>query len=403
MEYKEQSGADSNYEASIISRAANTVFVPLRALVSIRAQRACLGTFLFVGTSIVLLGVASVAYWIFYFNYVPQVGLERIVHLQFNDGYPWGVADLGSGLASLQPYDVSVTLQLPRTPSNLAMGNFMVDLSLLSPHSSSGSDTSISSLARSRRPAILTYCSPLVDLAHKFTSMPLYAVGWKKEEEIIRVNMMESVKFARGWRNVPGSLRLEIHSKDHIQVYNAVVAFRAKFMGLRWIMYNWKISSFFIFVTLFWSVSMVCMGISWWFLSMYFKSKAPQGGPIKGNIEDDSDDVDSAEDLDDPHTTPSLSDSQPEFPTLSGKVRRKHFGSVKEEDEELIKQEEMEASINISPLIVEADDEADEVDGAKAGGTTTDSGIGTSFERSSRGIQRRRSRQFSDYNKETSD
>jgi seipin len=69
--------------AKLISEVQNTVFVPLRALVSIRAQRAYLGTFLFVGTSIVLLGVASVAYWIFYFNYVPQVGLERIVHLQF--------------------------------------------------------------------------------------------------------------------------------------------------------------------------------------------------------------------------------------------------------------------------------------------------------------------------------
>lgn len=151
------------------------------------------------------------------------------------------MADLGSGLASSQPYDVSVTLQLPRTPSNLAMGNFMVDLSLLSPHSSSGSDTSVSSLARSRRPAILTYSSPLVDLAHKITSMPLYAVGWKKEEETIRVNMMESVKFARGWRNVPGSLRLEIHNKGHIQVYNAVVAFRAKFMGLRFVFIRYNV------------------------------------------------------------------------------------------------------------------------------------------------------------------
>ena len=30
-----------------------------------------------------LFAAAAVAYWVFYFNYVPQIGLERVVHLQF--------------------------------------------------------------------------------------------------------------------------------------------------------------------------------------------------------------------------------------------------------------------------------------------------------------------------------
>jgi hypothetical protein len=34
-------------------------------------------------TSAILLGVAVVAYILFYFNYIPQIGVERIIHLQY--------------------------------------------------------------------------------------------------------------------------------------------------------------------------------------------------------------------------------------------------------------------------------------------------------------------------------
>jgi seipin len=153
-----------------------------------------------------------------------------------SDGNPWGTAALDAQLVSLQPYDVTVTLQLPRTPSNLAAGNFMLDLALFSRPSSSiltGANTSTSLITQSRRPAILTYASPIVDTAQKVSRMPLYLAGWQREAETLEVSMMESVEFARGWRNLPGSLRLEIQSTEQMQVYSAVVKFRAKFAGLR--------------------------------------------------------------------------------------------------------------------------------------------------------------------------
>lgn len=151
-----------------------------------------------------------------------------------SDGAPWGTATLGSGLASLQQYDVSVSLHLPRTPTNLATGNFMLDLTLLSPHGSTGKPNASEALiANSRRPAILTYASPLVDTARKVSRMPLYLVGLQREEEKLEVQMMEDVEFSRGWRNVPSSLRLEIHSREQMQVYDVRVKFKARFTGLR--------------------------------------------------------------------------------------------------------------------------------------------------------------------------
>lgn len=115
----------------------------------------------------------------------------------------------------------------------------MLDLALLSrPFTSAPQDTntSITTLSHSRRPAILTYASPLVDTASKISFMPFYVLGWHHEAEKLQVPMMERVQFARGSRNIPGSLRLELHSSEIMQVYKAKVMFRARFTGLRYVL-----------------------------------------------------------------------------------------------------------------------------------------------------------------------
>lgn len=126
---------------------------------------------------------------------------------------------------------------MPRTPSNLEVGNFMIDLTLYSPQTSSVLPTSANSLnpiSQSRRPAILTYSSPMVDVARRMARLPLYVVGWRREAETLDVPMMEKVQFARGARNLPQSLRLEIQSDGKLQIYSARVEFRARFTGLRY-------------------------------------------------------------------------------------------------------------------------------------------------------------------------
>lgn len=153
------------------------------------------------------------------------------------DGHPWGTASFESEFVSSQPYDVAVALDLPRTPSNLDAGNFMIDLTLYSRQPGSvlpipgDSSTPIS---KSRRSAILTYSSPLVDVARKVARLPLYIVGWRREAETVEIPMLEKVEFARGAKNLPQSLRLEIHSDNKLQIYSARVEFRARFTGLRY-------------------------------------------------------------------------------------------------------------------------------------------------------------------------
>ncbi|KXG48969.1 Survival protein SurE-like phosphatase/nucleotidase [Penicillium griseofulvum] len=272
----------------------DAVLTPFRALVSKSALRLYLNTLLFMGAAALLTGISALAYGVFYFKFIPTVGLQREVHLQFGNGNPWGTANFDSEFISLQPYDVSVTLELPRTPSNLDTGNFMLDLTLFSsrPASSLLPGPNNAPISQARRPAIMTYASPLVDTARRVARMPLYVVGWHRESETLEVPMMEQLEFAKGVQNLPQSLRLEIQSDSKMQVYTAQVEFRARLTGLRWIMWRWKITSFVVFSTLFWSVSTLSAGLTWlvmtWVLETVPKDevKKIEEDPIKEESED---------------------------------------------------------------------------------------------------------------------
>lgn len=111
----------------------------------------------------------------------------------------------------------------------------MLDLSLLPPEVSTTaqSDPTVKVLARSRRPAILTYSSPIIDAASILGGLPWYIMGWKKESETLKVDMFESVEFAKGWRNIPHSINLVIEADEKMQFYSVVIKIVARFGGLR--------------------------------------------------------------------------------------------------------------------------------------------------------------------------
>ncbi|PYH65191.1 seipin [Aspergillus vadensis CBS 113365] len=381
-------GADPH--RGVVSDVMHTVTVYLRPLVSKRAQKIYLGAFLFFCTAIAMIVTSTVAYGVFYYRFIPQAGLERIVHLQFGEGPPWGIASLGSDLVSSLPYDVQVELELPRTPSNLAAGNFMLDLALLSrPFTSAPQETntSITTLSHSRRPAILTYASPLVDTASKISFMPFYVLGWHHEAEKLQVPMMERVQFARGSRNIPESLRLELHSSEIMQVYKAKVMFRARFTGLRkvsWVMYNWRLTSFVVFGFLFWSISMASAGLAWLVLASLLSSRDETSGPVVKEEDRSATPLikKEEEEIDEPLSDVPIAESS----KAAGKRRAiEPEDAVKEEDEEDDGGSADEIALN--KILFEGDEEdgrGEEPLEASGSGTARESAY-------ARGVQRRRS------------
>ncbi len=147
------------------------------------------------------------------------------------------MASLGDKLVSKQRYDVVVQLELPRSPPNMAAGNFMLDLQLLprKPTSTGPPTDDIAPIARSRRTAILTYTSPMVGLASTMTNLPLVMIGWKRETEQLRVPMMEITAFSRGAGKIPQALYLEIQADEKLMIYDARVEFAARFTGIRYV------------------------------------------------------------------------------------------------------------------------------------------------------------------------
>ena len=157
-----------------------------------------------------------------------------------SNGHPHGTASFSTHLIPLQPYDISLYLHLPRSPANLAAGNFMLDLALLAPstgtllpQSLASTNASDSVLALSRRPAILTYASHIVHTANTLTGLPWYVLGWRKESEVLEVSMFEGVMFAKGWRNVPDRVQVIVEGGEDMQFYEVGVKVVARFGGLR--------------------------------------------------------------------------------------------------------------------------------------------------------------------------
>lgn len=359
----------------------NTVLYPVHLAISRRARRAYLTTFLAVSTSLVLLGIAIVAYTLFYWSYIPRIGFSRTIHLQFDNvfqhsqaanPYPYGVVNLAPDVVSQQNYDVKIELELPRTRANREAGNFMLDVSLLAPGKSvletvkdglaSGQPTDAAPvLARSRRPAILQYKSWAVEHLHRFTELHWYLLGFRQEAEKLSVGVFEGVRFDKGWRNVPGSLRLEVQSSTRMQIYSAKALFRARFTGLRWLMYNHRVISACIFVGTFWTTEMIFAGLAWAALAMVL-------APAEEDVKDE--DV-KAERIKTEDEQARLSDTERTFPTLSGQSPLRYRSpEIKQED-----QGPSTAIRDVPATGVEADDEDEDAD-------FIDSGIGTSLESS---------------------
>ena len=146
------------------------------------------------------------------------------------------MASLDERLVSKQAYDVIVHLDLPRSPPNIAAGNFMIDFKLLGrlPPAANGPLDDSDVLMRSRRPTMLTYSSPFVNWVLVTASVPWILLGWRREDEQLHVPVLEDLTLSRGSRTMPKALRLELEASQRLMVYKAHVEFVARFSGLRY-------------------------------------------------------------------------------------------------------------------------------------------------------------------------
>jgi seipin len=422
--------------------------LPIRIATSPVLLRTYLRGILLFITSTILLALAAVAYTSFYYSYIPVRGITAPVYLQFDHGsatrhtilqshdvaaknWPYGIANI-PGLVSRQKYDVVVEMTVPRSRTNLNAGNWMVGLEMRGPstaaagvkgmlgwdeewnvedHSQGGAPGATTQkvdaeglastpaiIARSRRPAILTYRSYAIEHVHRLLRLPLYLIGWHTESEHIEVSMMESVEFDKGVRNVPTSVKIELRSGHPLEVYTVSVRFSARMEGLRWLMYRYWLTSAITGTTLFWSVEMAVLLFTWGIFTLLFSTSFTyEEHPGQKRIKQEPGTITPKREETEPSTP--FSETSRTFPSLSSH-QPLHYRSDSPSNP---KSERDTPALEDIPTRedAEADDEDDDFvleeplpRSAEKDGIFIDSGIGTSMESSferEMGLSRRKS------------
>lgn len=193
---------------------------------------------------------------------------------------PYGIVDLTqASLGDYQDYDISVTLRLPRSPPNLARGNFMLALHLLDDNNRVPTsvipepvDVLVGRhvLHSSTRPAIVPYTDPLVSLASRLLFLGYHIVVPAHAETIVLdVPLVERLEFRPGTMR-PTALVVDVQAGQDLQVYSAGVTITAQLSGLRWFMHSWWVTAFVLFTGAFWGCELVFVGVSFLVLSLVF-------------------------------------------------------------------------------------------------------------------------------------
>lgn len=145
-------------------------------------------------------------------------------------------------------------------------------------------------LASSRRPAIMTYRSPLLERINTLVRAPLLVSGWQRQEEILSVVLLKDVVLASRVRTASVSIDVPSSSAaTTIDVYDVAVEFRARFTGVRWLMLNYRITTFLVATTIFWGIEVVFMTLVWWGVYSYFAA-GRKLVRLDDNDEDEGDD-----------------------------------------------------------------------------------------------------------------
>ncbi|KAK1767652.1 putative adipose-regulatory protein-domain-containing protein [Phialemonium atrogriseum] len=292
------------------------------------AKRSLLNSILVAISLVLLYALAAFAYLLFYQNYLPDQITTVPIHLQYGYGqHPYGIASLeAKNLKDNQLYDITASLTLPRSPANLERGNFMAAMYLLDrdgtappkkPETTAAmlkpvempgslempylltspfpdplrlfSDRRI--LHASRRPALIPYADPLVSRASRVLFLLYYlAFPHIAESTVLEIPMAEGVSFSSGGGSgpppilFPSSVFIELRAGQALQVYEASVTLRARLTGLRWLMWQYRIATFFVLTTAFWACEVLSAVVMWMALSSLGSSSSssspmPAPGP----------------------------------------------------------------------------------------------------------------------------
>ncbi|KAF7238537.1 Seipin [Varanus komodoensis] len=246
------------------------------ALLMLRVRRTVLQTAILLCVLLLLLWISIFLYGSFYYSYMPTVSYVSPVHYHFRTdcGLPgpelcsFPTANISfvkdsrdQVLMYGQPYRISLELELPESPVNQNLGMFMV---VISCYTKGG--RIISSSARS---AMLHYRSGLLQILDTLAFASLFLTGFTEQKQMVEIELYSDYK-EDSYTPTVGAV-IEIQT-TRIQIYGAYLRIHAHFTGLRYLLYNFPVTSAILGVVsnfAFLSVIVLFSYLQWMWGSMW--------------------------------------------------------------------------------------------------------------------------------------
>ncbi|XP_053175207.1 seipin-like [Scomber japonicus] len=217
------------------------------AVTLLKARRTLFQAAILLCVLVLLLWVSIFLYGSFYYSYMPTVSFSTPVHFYYTSDCDASESALCSFptanisfmknerdqvMAFGQPYRISLDLEMPESPVNEHLGMFMVKMT-----SYTKSGKPVSSVGRS---TMLHYRSSLLQTLSTLLFSPLLLTGIAEQKQLVEVELFSDYK-TNAYQPTIGAV-IEIQSK-RVQIYSSQLRIHAYFTGIRYVLYNFPLTS----------------------------------------------------------------------------------------------------------------------------------------------------------------
>lgn len=217
------------------------------AVTLLKARRTLFQAAILLCGLVLLLWVSIFLYGSFYYSYMPTVSFSTPVHFYYTSdcdaSESWLCSFPTANISFMknereqvmvngQPYRISLELELPESPVNEQLGMFMVKLSCYT----KGGKV-VSSVGRS---TMLHYRSSLLQTLSTVVFSPFLLFGMTEQKQLIEVELFSDYK-TNVYQPTVGAV-VEIQSK-RVQIYSSQLRIHAYFTGIRYLLYNFPLTS----------------------------------------------------------------------------------------------------------------------------------------------------------------
>ncbi|XP_040028551.1 seipin isoform X2 [Gasterosteus aculeatus] len=230
---------------ALISRALQGLQDAVATVISHARQKAVQGFVLFFVVTLLFL-ISAFLYGSFYYSYMPLAAFHAPVHYYYRTdcespasflcSYPVANVSLMRNkkhvLTFGQPYEMSLQLEMPDSPTNQELGMFMIRTTCFSRGGRR--------VASSARSGVLRYRSDLLRYLGTLLFLPAFLTGVAEQKQVLQVELFSDFTDDPYFPSMTAVIEI-LSSK--VQIYSSQLLIHAHFTGMRYLLFNFPLLS----------------------------------------------------------------------------------------------------------------------------------------------------------------